>query len=208
MQDLHKIYPETTSQENALEELRSYYFSIHKKLFIDDILTRVISIILAVVIIGYNISSLSHKGLDFTNDPLDSSITLLTSFMTGSILWILLSVAAFYVITHAITKLDYKQIADEFKSKLTAVSEQYVGKTQAGDQVHLHINGDFIEGGFYGLTELRHTVLTITILRHAKTDTGYKDTGPFHLSFQDNKVQLWRGTIKKAEKKAKKTAIA
>lgn len=208
MQDLHKIYPETPVQNLALEELRSYYFSIHKKLFMDDVLTRIISIALAIVIIGYNVLSLSHKGLDFSANPLGSGIELLTSFLTGVILWVLLSVASVYLITHGITKLDHHEVAEQFKEKLRTVSEQYVGKTQAGDHVQLHINGNFIEGGFFGLTTLHHTVLTVTILRHAKTDTGYKDTGPLHLSFQDNEVQLWAGVIRKPGKKGSKKATA
>ena len=200
MQPLHKIYPETPVQQLALEELRSYYYSVHKKLLIDDLITRVVSILVAISIIGYNIFSLPHQNLDFSGRLLESSVAVLTDLLLGVILWVLLSVAAVYLITHGITKLDYKEVAENFKTRLTAVSEQYVGKTEAGDQVHLHINAQFIEGGFYGLTELRHPVLTITILRHAKTDTGYKDTGPLHLSFQDNEVQLWAGIVQKPKK--------
>lgn len=208
MQDLHKIYPETPAQNLALEELRSYYFSIHKKLFMDDMLTRIISIALAIGIIGYNTLSLSQKGLDFSANPLGSGVELLTSVLTGAILWVLLSVAFVYLITHGITKLDHHEVAKQFKEKLTAVSEQYVGETQAGDHVQLHINGEFIEGGFFGLTTLNHTVLTVTILRHAKTDMGYKDTGPLHLSFQDNEVQLWAGVVRKPGKKGLEEAPA
>lgn len=205
MQDLHKIYPHTPVQENALEELREYYFSIHNSLYRNGLIAKAIGFSFGAFAVFYNVVSF-QKHME-TNVGITSLVISTVALLLASVIaWIFVMFTANILLNRFSSKENYEQMADEFKKRLTKVSEQYVGKAKHGDQIQLHVNGEFIEGGFMGLQELRHPVLTVTILRHEKIGNSYKDTGPLHLSFQDKQVQLWAGIVRK-NSKGKKASV-
>lgn len=195
MQALHKISPQDEAQERALEELREYYLTIDEYLFRNYLIAKATGFFFATAIFVYNIFSFKIR-LELNESYAALTVSTICFLLATVVAWFGGQYTAQTFISY-LSKRNPREITYLFKEKLRAVFEQYVGKILPGDVVQMHLNGKFINGGFFGLTEIHQPVIVMTILRHEKLENGYQDTGPLHLSFEEDKIQLWAGTVQK-----------